>query len=126
MRLGLDVAQQPAFKPYHHREHTPGPLIRSAKAMDDFIRQDAASAYHPCGTCKMGSDSDAMAVVNSQLQVHGIENLRVIDASVMPSVPSANINAATIMLAERASDMLLGNPMLPAEPLPFHYSHTHP
>ena len=125
MRLGLDVAQQPAFKPYHHREDTPGPLIRSAQAMDDFIAQDAASAYHPCGTCKMGANNDTMAVVNSQLQVRGIENLRVIDASVMPSVPSANINAATIMLAERASDMLLGNPMLPAEPMPFHHTSSH-
>ncbi len=124
MLLGLEVAQQPAFKPYHHKEHTPGPLIRTGQAMDDFIRDDAASAYHPCGTCKMGKASDVQAVVNNQLQVLGIENLRVVDASVMPSVPSANINAATIMLAERASDMILGQPGLPPENLPFHYNYN--
>ena len=118
MRLGLEVAGQSAFKLYHHKQVTPGPLITSAKAMDDFIREDVSSAYHPCGTCKMGADTDIMAVVNDQLQVRGIENLRVIDASVMPSVPSANINAATIMLAERACDMLLGKPMLAAQSPP--------
>jgi len=118
MRLGLEVAGQSAFKPYHHKQVTPGPLIPSAKAMDDFIREDVSSSYHPCGTCKMGADTDIMVVVNDQLQVRGIENLRVIDASVMPSVPSANINAATIMLAERACDMLLDKPMLAAQSPP--------
>jgi len=120
MRLGLEVAKQPSFKPYHHREDTPGPLIRTGKTMDDFIRNDAASAYHPCGTCKMGANNDEDAVVNNQLQVRGVTGLRVVDASVIPSVPSANINAATIMLAERASDMILGNPTLQAESYPFH------
>ena len=91
--------------------------------MDDFIREDAASAYHPCGTCKMGSEQDSMAVVDSQLRVRGVENLRVIDASVIPSVTSANINAPTIMIAERASDMLLGKVPLTPESLPYH-SHT--
>ena len=73
MRLGLEVAGQSAFKPYHHKQITPGPLITSAKAMDDFIREDVSSAYHPCGTCKMGADTDIMAVVNDQLQVRGIK-----------------------------------------------------
>ncbi|MFJ4375376.1 choline dehydrogenase [Pseudomonas japonica] len=120
MRLGLEVARQPAFKPYHHREDTPGAHIRGGKAMDDFIRDDAASAYHPCGTCRMGDLGDPLTVVDSQLRVRGIDNLRVIDASVFPSVPSANINAATIMLAEKASDLLLGNPALAPQALPFH------
>ena len=119
MKLGLEAAEQPAFKPYHYREDTPGVHIRGGKAMDDFIRDDAASAYHPCGTCKMGAADDPMAVTDSQLRVRGMENLRVIDASVMPSVPSANINAATIMLAEKASDLLLGKPPLEAKPLAF-------
>ncbi len=92
MKLGLDAAQRPAFKPFHYREDTPGIQIRSGKAMDEFIRDDAASAYHPCGSCKMGAGNDEMAVVDSQLRVRGVENLRVIDASVMPSLPSANIN----------------------------------
>lgn len=125
MRLGLEFASQPALKRYNYREDTPGPHIRGAKAMDAFIREDAASAYHPCGTCKMGQPDDPMTVVDSQLRVIGIENLRVIDASVFPSVPSANINAATIMLAEKASDILLDNPALPQEALPFHW-HAQP
>ncbi|MGY2169543.1 choline dehydrogenase [Pseudomonas gingeri] len=120
MRLGIEFAEQPALKRYNFREDTPGRNIRSGKALDDFIREDAASAYHPCGTCKMGSEKDAMAVVDSQLRVIGIESLRIIDASVFPTVPSANINAATIMLAEKASDLLLGKPGLKPEALPYH------
>ncbi len=119
MKLGLDAAQRPAFKPFHYREDTPGIQIRSGKAMDEFIRDDAASAYHPCGSCKMGAENDEMAVVDSQLRVRGVENLRVIDASVMPSLPSANINAATIMLAEKASDILLGRAPLTPHKLDF-------
>jgi choline dehydrogenase len=119
MKLGLDVAQQPAFKPFHYEEDTPGIQIRSGKAMDKFIRDDAASAYHPCGSCKMGAENDELAVVDNLLKVKGVGNLRVIDASVMPSLPSANINAATIMLAEKASDILLGNAPLTCETLGF-------
>ena len=122
MRLGLEVAYQPAFKRFHFREDTPGETIRSGKAMDDFIRQDAASAYHPCGTCKMGPQSDSQAVVDSQLRVHGIDKLRVVDASIIPSIPSANINAATMMIAERAADFILGNSPLPAEQQDYHYN----
>lgn len=125
MRLGLEVAKQPALSKYNFREDTPGCHIRSGKALDEFIREDAASAYHPCGTCKIGRDDDPLAVVDSQLRVRGIENLRVIDASVFPTVPSANINAATIMLAEKASDLVLGNPMLQTESLPYHCLTTH-
>jgi choline dehydrogenase len=120
IKLGLKVAQQPAFKPFHYREDTPGIQIRSGKAMDEFIRNDAASAYHPCGSCKMGAENDEMAVVDSQLSVRGVEKLRVIDASVMPSLPSANINAATIMLAEKASDILLGKAPLAPQSLDFY------
>ena len=120
MRLGLEVAQQPAFKRFHYREDTPGKHIRNGTAMDEFIREDAASAYHPCGTCKMGHNDDSMAVVDSQLRVFGVDKLRVIDAAVIPSLPSANINAATIMIAEKASDMLLGNSPLAPETLAYH------
>jgi choline dehydrogenase len=120
MRLGIEFANQSALKRYNFREDTPGTHIRGGKAMDEFIREDAASAYHPCGTCKMGSSKDSMVVVDNQLRVIGVENLRVIDASVFPSVPSANINAATIMLAEKASDILLCKPALQPEALPSH------
>lgn len=119
MNLGLKIADQTAFKPFHYREDTPGLQVRSAKAMDEFIRVDAASAYHPCGTCKMGAKDDNMAVLDNKLRVRGVKNLRVIDASAIPSLPSANINAATIMLAEKASDILLGNPPLAPESLSF-------
>ncbi len=119
MKLGLEVAKQPAFKPFHFREDTPGENIRSGSAMDDFIRDDAASAYHPCGTCKMGAAEDPMAVLDSELRVRGVEGLRVIDASAMPSLPSANINAATIMMAEKASDLLLENEPLAPQVMSF-------
>jgi choline dehydrogenase len=119
MRLGLEAAQQEAFKPFHYREDTPGIQVRDQKALDAFIREDAASAYHPCGTCKMGASEDKMAVLDSELKVRGVQNLRVIDASAMPSLPSANINAATIMMAEKASDMVLGNPPLAPQTLSY-------
>jgi choline dehydrogenase len=119
IKLGLEMAEQPAFKDFHFREDTPGVGIRSAKQIDDFIREDAASAYHPCGTCKMGAATDDMAVLDSTLCVRGVQNLRVIDASAMPSLPSANINAATIMLAEKASDILLKKAPLEPQSLSF-------
>ena len=75
--------------------------------LDAFIRKDASSAYHPCGTCKMGHESDSSAVVSPELKVKGLGNLRIVDASVIPSLPSANINATTIMIAEKASDIIL-------------------
>ena len=120
LRLGIEFAEQPAFKRYNYREDTPGKHIRGGKALDAFIREDAASAYHPCGTCKMGHDKDPMAVVDPQLRVYGVEQLRVIDASVFPTIPSANINAATIMLAEKAADIVMGRPALQPEALPYH------
>ena len=93
--------------------------MNATAALDEFIRMDASSAYHPCGTCKIGTKNDRSAVVSPELKVKGVERLRVIDASVIPSVPSANINAATIMLAERASDLVLGRATLRAEFLKF-------
>ena len=81
-----------------------------------FVRAKADSAYHPCGTCRMGEGQDA--VVDPQCRVRGIAGLRVVDASIMPSEPSGNLNAPTIMLAEKASDMILGLPPLPATPVP--------
>ncbi|SAL29887.1 choline dehydrogenase [Caballeronia cordobensis] len=119
VRLGLLFSRQPAFRRFHHREDMPGEDVSDSSALDRFIRADASSAYHPCGTCRMGAKDDRTAVVDSDLKVRGVERLRVIDASVMPSVPSANINAATIMLAERASDLVLGRPALQAEWLAF-------
>ena len=75
--------------------------------LDEYIRSKAETAYHPCGTCKMGIDE--MAVVDENLKVKGIQNLRVVDASVMPEIPSANLNAPTLMIAEKASDLILNS-----------------
>lgn len=119
VRLGLLFSRQPAFRRFHYREDMPGVDVSGTTALDEFIKMDASSAYHPCGTCKIGAKNDRSAVVGPDLKVQGVERLRVIDASVMPSVPSANINAATIMLAERASDIVLGRPSLRPEALKF-------
>ena len=80
--------------------------------MDAFVRAKCDTAYHPSCTCKMGSESDPMTVVDSNLRVLEVDNLRVVDASIMPSVVSGNLNGPTIMLAEKAADIILGNPPL--------------
>ncbi|AJG22326.1 GMC family oxidoreductase [Cupriavidus basilensis] len=87
------------------REYLPGENVRSASEVVEFIRRSSQTLFHPAGTCKMGSDS--LAVVDERLRVRGIENLRVVDASVMPTIVSGNTNAPTIMIAEKASDMIL-------------------
>lgn len=103
--LTREIFNQPAFKPYKGNELQPGIHCQSPSEMQAFIRAKADSAYHPCGTCKMGIDD--MAVVNSRAEVYGVEGLRVADASIMPSNISGNLNAPTIMLAERVSDFIL-------------------
>ena len=80
---------------------------QSDDELNEYIRSKADTAYHPCGTCKMGVDD--MAVVDQDLKVNGIENLRVIDASVIPEIPSANLNAPTLMIAEKGSDIILNS-----------------
>jgi len=83
----------------------PGPHVTSDEALADYLRRNIFSSYHPVGTCRMGHD--ARAVVDSQLRVHGLLGLRVADASVMPTIPASNINAAAIMAGEKAADMIL-------------------
>jgi choline dehydrogenase len=109
-----EVHAQPAFAPYRGQELAPGDKVRSDSEIDDWIRATIETGYHPVGTCKMGPASDATAVVDPTCRVHGVEGLRVVDASVMPSVVSGNTNAATIMIAEKASDMILGKAALEA------------
>jgi len=120
IRMGREILRQPAFAPYHKREAIPGPDVQSDDDIDAFIRQDASSAYHPCGTCRMGAADDPAAVVDPQLRLRGLDGLRIVDASVMPRLPSANINAPVFMIAEKASDLVLGRPPLPAEPVGYY------
>ena len=120
LRMGREVLAQEAFKRFHKREDLPGPDVRTDAELDAFIREDASSAYHPCGTARMGAEGDPRAVVDLALRFRGIEGLRVVDASVIPAVPSANTNACVFMIAEKAADLILGRPPLPAEPTPYY------
>jgi choline dehydrogenase len=113
VRLTRELFQQEAMKPYAGDEIQPGGSVQTDAQIDDFIRQHCESAYHPCGTCRMGSPKDKMAVVDPECRVIGIENLRVVDSSIMPQVTNGNLNAPTIMIGEKASDHILGKPLLP-------------
>jgi choline dehydrogenase len=104
VKLSRRLAQQQPLAKFRGDELHPGASIQTDKEIADFIRAEAQTLYHPVGTCKMGHDT--MAVVNSQLQVHGLEGLRVVDASVMPRIIAGNTNAPTIMIAEKAADMI--------------------
>jgi choline dehydrogenase len=106
LKLIRSLARTQALSRWIVAEHDPGPDCASDDQLVDFIRNKAMTVYHPVGTCKMGADADA--VVDTQLRVHGMEALRVIDASIMPVVTSGNTNAPVIMLAEKAADMILG------------------
>lgn len=106
IKICRDVLAQEAFDPYRGTEISPGRNVRSDAQIDDYVRQSAHTQYHPVGTCKMGID--LMAVVDASLRVRGLGGLRVIDASIMPKMVSANTNAATIMIAEKGADMILG------------------
>lgn len=112
LRLTREIIAQPAFDRFRGEEIAPGNNVRSNDEIDAWVRETMESTYHPCGSCRMGED--AMAVVNSDLKVRGLEGLRVIDSSVFPAEPNANLNAPTIMLAERASDIVSGKPLLAA------------
>ncbi|XP_042618872.1 choline dehydrogenase, mitochondrial [Cyprinus carpio] len=107
-----EIFTQKAFDPFRGPEVQPGPAVQSDAEIDSFVRQKADSAYHPSCTCKMGSASDSMAVVDPALRVYGLQGLRVVDASVMPSMVSGNLNAPTIMIAEKAADAIKGIPSL--------------
>jgi choline dehydrogenase len=120
VRLTREIFAQKAFDAYRGPELAPGPAVQSDAKIDAFIRAKGESAYHPSCTCKMGTDSDPMAVVDEQTRVRGVECLRVVDASIMPSIVSGNLNAPTIMLAEKAADLIKGRPALPPEDVPVH------
>jgi choline dehydrogenase len=107
VRLSRDIVADAAFDRYRGVEVFPGPQAQDRAGIVDFIRRKAETIYHPVGTCRMGAADDAQAVVDHQLRVRGVSGLRVVDASVMPSLVSGNTNAPTIMIAERASEFIL-------------------
>ena len=108
------LASKP-LEPYYEREDFPGPNVQSDSELLESAKERGTTTFHPAGTCRMGPPTDPLAVVDDQLRVHGLEGLRVIDASIMPTMLSANLNAATMMIAEKASDSLLGR--TPPEPV---------
>ncbi|MCA8868394.1 MAG: choline dehydrogenase [Rhodobacteraceae bacterium] len=108
IRLTREVFAQEAFRPYVKHEIQPGAGIASDGELDDFIREHAESAYHPCGTCRMGSASDPTSVVDPECRVIGVSGLRVADSSIFPRITNGNLNAPSIMVGEKASDHILG------------------
>jgi len=120
VRLTREIFQQAAFDPYRGDEIAPGAHITSDEAIDDFIREKCESGYHPCGTCKIGRSDDPMAVVDHELRVIGVEGLRVVDSSVMPSITTGNLNAPTIMIGEKGADHILGKQLLAPSNAPFY------
>lgn len=111
IRLTREIMNQPALDPYRGRELSPGVSVQSDAELDEFIRNHAETAFHPSCSCKMGSDD--MAVVDGQGRVHGMEGLRVVDASIMPLIITGNLNATTIMMAEKIADRIRGRQPLP-------------
>ncbi len=120
VRLTREIFAQPAFDRYRGREIQPGAAVQSDAQIDEFIRAKVESAYHPSCSCKMGAADDPMAVVDPETRVYGLEGLRVVDSSIMPSVTTGNLNAPTIMLAEKAADHILGKGLLPIEDAPYY------
>jgi choline dehydrogenase len=113
VRLTREVFRQPAMQRFVAEELQPGAKVEDDAGIDAFIREHCESAYHPCGTCRMGAADDPLAVVDPQCRVIGIEGLRVADSSIMPQVTNGNLNAPTIMIGEKASDHILGKDPLP-------------
>lgn len=120
VRLTREIFLQKAFDPYRGREIQPGSAVTDDAAIDAFVRDNVESAYHPCGTCRMGDPRDPDTVVDAQTRVVGVEGLRVVSSAIMPQVTTGNLNAPTIMIGEKASDMILGKPPLAASNAPFY------
>ncbi|WP_309084131.1 choline dehydrogenase [Chelativorans sp.] len=113
IRLTREIFSQPVFEAFCDYEISPGKHVESDEALDDFVRQHVESAYHPCGTCRIGRRDDPMSVVDPELRVIGVEGLRVADSSVFPRITNGNLNAPTIMVGEKAADHILDKALLP-------------
>ena len=120
VRLTREIFAQHAFDRYRGREIQPGTDVTTDAQIDEFIRARVESAYHPSCTCRMGAVSDPMAVVDPQARIIGLEGLRVVDSSIMPAITTGNLNAPTIMLAEKAADHIRGASPLPQAQMPYY------
>ncbi len=114
-----EVVMQPSFIAFRGERMTPTPEVKSTREIEDWIRATASTDYHPSGSCRMGHDENS--VVDPEMKVHGLDGLRVVDASVMPEIVSGNLNAPTQMIAARAADFILGKTPLPPEHASFHF-----
>ena len=118
IRITREIMNQPALDPYRGEEISPGKDVSTDAELNEFVRNHAETAYHPSCSCKMGEDD--MAVVDGQGRVHGMQNLRVVDASIMPLIITGNLNATTIMMAEKIADQIRGHQALPRSTAPFY------
>jgi choline dehydrogenase len=125
VRVARHILSQPALAPFNAGELSPGPGVRTDAEILDWVARDAETALHPCGTCRMGTDADAV-VDPASMRVHGVRGLRVVDASVFPTVTNANIYAPTMMVGEKAADLILGASPLPPSPVGFYRHPGHP
>jgi choline dehydrogenase len=115
VRVARSILTQPAFDPFNNGELSPGPSVETPEEILDWVARDAETALHPSCTCKMGTD-DRSVVDPANMRVHGVDGLRVVDASVFPYVTNGNIYAPVMMVAEKAADLILGNtPLAPSK-----------
>jgi len=119
IEVARDILTQPAFDPFNGGELSPGPSVSTAEEVLEWVRNDAETALHPSGTAKMGTGSDAVVNPNT-MKIHGLEGIRVVDASVMPTITNGNIYAPVMMIAEKAADLILGKTPLPPSEAGFH------
>ncbi len=118
IRLTREILQQSPLDNYRGEEIQPGSQVQTDEEIDQWVKANVESAYHPSCTCKMGADNDPMAVLDSACQVRGVKQLRVVDSSIFPTITNGNLNAPTIMVAEKAADIILGKPALASENAP--------
>ncbi len=118
IRLTRELLNQSALDEFRGDEIQPGIAVQTDEQIDTWVRDNVESAYHPSCTCKMGAATDPMAVLDAECRVRGVGQLRVVDSSVFPVITNGNLNAPTIMVAEKAADMILGEPALPAANVP--------
>ena len=115
IRLTRSIFGQLAFDPFRGKEIQPGIDVQSDEELDTFISEHVESAYHPCGTCKIGRPDDPMAVVDPECRVIGVDSLRVVDSSIFPRIPNGNLNGPSIMVGEKGADHILGRAPLPKD-----------